>query len=110
MRKVRPRGLSNYVLKGTRVKPRATEASIPWTRGNRIVGYDPELRRMWIGGQRLHHGLTGVAVAGPGLLRLGWRRRLRRRRALVWTMAGGALIAHDWKDRGSWFRRGPQLS
>ena len=94
------------------MEPASTEVLlIPWTRGNRIVGYDPELRRVWIGGQRLHHGLTGVALAGTGLVRLGWRRRMRRRRrALAWTMAGGALIAHDWKDRAAWFRRGAQIS
>ena len=38
----------------------------PWTVGNRIVGIDPELRRLWIGGQRLHHGVTGIAIAGAG--------------------------------------------
>jgi hypothetical protein len=51
-----------------------------WTRGNRLVGYDLKLRRVWIGGQRLHHGVTG------------------------------ALIAHDWKDRTLWFKRGPQAA
>lgn len=77
-----------------------------WTRGNRIVGYDPKLRRVWIGGQRLHHGVTGLALAGAGLARLLTRRSANR--ALAWTLAGGAMIAHDWKDRGVWFRRGDQ--
>jgi hypothetical protein len=76
-----------------------------WTRGNRIVGYDPERRRIWIGGQRLHHGVTGIALAGAGLAHLLTRRTSR---ALAWTLAGGAMIAHDWKDRGVWFRRGDQ--
>jgi hypothetical protein len=58
----------------------------PWTRGNRLVGIDPELRRMWVGGQRLHHGLTGIAL----------------------VLAGGVLMAHDWKDRSVWFKRGAQ--
>jgi len=58
----------------------------PWTRGNRIVGFDPVRRRVWVGGQRLHHGATGIAMAAAGVL----------------------LCAHDWKDRGAWFRRGPQ--
>ena len=79
----------------------------PWTVGNRIVGLDPELRRLWVGGQRLHHGVTGVAVAGAGLAQL-LTRRSEPNRALVWALAGGALIAHDWKDRAVWFRRGPQ--
>jgi hypothetical protein len=29
-------------------------------------------------------------------------------RAIAWTLAGGFLMAHDWKDRAAWFRRGPQ--
>ncbi len=77
-----------------------------WTRGNRIVGYDPQLRRIWIGGQRLHHGVTGILLAGAGLAGLATRRSANH--ALAWTLAGGAMIAHDWKDRGVWFRRGDQ--
>ena len=79
-----------------------------WTRGNRIVGYDPQLRRMWIGGQRLHHGVTGIALAGAGIAGLLTRRSANR--AIAWTLAGGAMIAHDWKDRGVWFRRGDQAT
>jgi hypothetical protein len=79
----------------------------PWKIGNRIVGLDPELRRMWIGGQRLHHGLTGIAVAGAGIAQLAIRRS-EASRAIAWTLAGGVLMAHDWKDRSVWFRRGPQ--
>ena len=56
----------------------------PWTHGNRLIGYDPTLRRVWIGGQRVHHGLTGLLFAAAGL----------------------AMIAHDWKDRPLWFERG----
>jgi hypothetical protein len=58
----------------------------PWKVGNRIVGVDPDRRRLWVGGQRLHHGLTGIALAAAGLV----------------------LIAHDWKDRSVWFRLGRQ--
>jgi hypothetical protein len=29
-------------------------------------------------------------------------------RAIAWTVAGGLLMAHDWKDRSVWFRRGAQ--
>ena len=79
----------------------------PWKVGNRIVAIDPELRRLWIGGQRLHHGLTGIAVASAGLAQLAVRRS-EASRALAWTLAGGVLIAHDWKDRSVWFRLGPQ--
>jgi hypothetical protein len=56
----------------------------PWTHGNRLIGLDPERRRVWIGGQRVHHGLTGLMLAA----------------------LGAALVAHDWKDRPVWFQRG----
>jgi hypothetical protein len=56
----------------------------PWTYGNRVFGYDPQRRRLWICGQRVHHGLTGAFLAA----------------------AGTALMAHDWKDRPMWFERG----
>jgi len=79
----------------------------PWTLGNRILGVDPELRRLWVGGQRLHHGLTGIAVATAGLAQLATR-RTEASRAIAWTIAGCVLMAHDWKDRAVWFRRGPQ--
>jgi hypothetical protein len=79
----------------------------PWTVGNRVLGLDPELRRVWIGGQRLHHGLTGIAVATASLANLALRRS-EATRAIAWVLAGGVLMAHDWKDRSVWFRRGPQ--
>jgi hypothetical protein len=56
----------------------------PWTHGNRLVGLDVRRRRVWIAGQRVHHGVTGMVFAAAGL----------------------ALIAHDWKDRPHWFQRG----
>jgi len=79
----------------------------PWKVGNRIVGVDPELRRVWVGGQRLHHGLTGIAVASASLASLALRRS-DANRAIAWVLAGGVLMAHDWKDRSAWFRGGPQ--
>lgn len=60
--------------------------SPPWTHGNRLIGFDAERRRLWIAGQRVHHGLTGALLATTGAL----------------------LMAHDWKDRPLWFARGPQ--
>ena len=51
-----------------------------------IVRYDAGRRRLWVCGQRLHHGLTGVLLAGAGM----------------------ALMAHDWRDRQVWFARGHQ--
>ncbi|MEK6327215.1 MAG: hypothetical protein AABM66_06785 [Actinomycetota bacterium] len=49
-----------------------------------LVRYDAEHRRVWICGQRLHHGLTGALL----------------------TAAGIALMAHDRRDRSAWFRLG----
>ena len=68
-----------------------------------LISYDPALRRLWIGGQRLHHGVTGIALAAAGLGGVAAR---RGRRALPVALLGGALIAHDWHDRSLWFRRG----
>ena len=49
-----------------------------------LLRYDAERRRVWICGQRLHHGLTGALL----------------------TAAGIALMAHDRRDRSVWFRPG----
>jgi hypothetical protein len=80
----------------------------PWKVGNRIFGVDPELRRVWIGGQRLHHGLTGIAVATAGLAQLATRRS-ESNRAIACALAGCVLMAHDWQDRSVWFQRGAQV-
>lgn len=50
----------------------------------RLFHYDHRRRRLWLGGQRWHHGLTGVILAAAGTM----------------------LMLHDWKDRYEWFRRG----
>jgi len=55
--------------------------------------YDRRLRRLWIRGQRCHHGATGALLAGFGAIALA---------------TGSALMAHDWKDRPLWFARGWQ--
>jgi hypothetical protein len=78
-----------------------------WTRGNRLVGIDPVRRRLWVGGQRLHHGATGMALLSAAAAQLLVSRAPTSRR-LAWILAGGALCAHDWKDRSVWFQRGPQ--
>ena len=80
-----------------------------WTIGNRLVGLDPVQRRLWVGGQRLHHGATGIALLSVAAAQLLVSREAQRRsRRLAWIVAGGALCAHDWKDRSVWFQRGPQ--
>ncbi len=48
--------------------------------------WDRQVNRVWIRGQRCHHGAVGMLLAA----------------------AGAALMAHDWKDRPLWFRRGWQ--
>ncbi len=53
---------------------------------NRVIRYDADKRRLWVLGQRVHHGTTGIVLAA----------------------LGAALVAHDWKDRPVWFQRGAQ--
>jgi hypothetical protein len=48
------------------------------------VRYDAMQRRLWISGQRCHHGATGAFLAAVGFV----------------------LMLHDWRDRRIWFRRG----
>jgi hypothetical protein len=48
--------------------------------------YDTGRRRLWICGQRCHHGGVGLLLAA----------------------LGSALMAHDWHDRALWFQRGWQ--
>ncbi|MEA2311025.1 MAG: hypothetical protein QOE28_993 [Solirubrobacteraceae bacterium] len=55
--------------------------------------YDRQHRRLWIRGQRCHHGATGALLASVGAMAIA---------------AGSALMAHDWKDRSIWFVRGWQ--
>ena len=52
-----------------------------------LLRYDARRRRLWVAGQRVHHGLTGVFLLA----------------------AGTALILHDWKDRSLWFQLGPDM-
>ena len=53
--------------------------------------YDRRMRRLWIKGQRCHHGATGALLAGMGAFAIA---------------AGSVLMAHDWKDRSLWFQLG----
>jgi hypothetical protein len=84
---------------------------------NRLLEYDSSRRRIWIGGQRCHHGATGIIVATSafaGLLAEVARGSSiprpvapqRPRPLLALALAGGAMMAHDWKDRSIWFERG----
>lgn len=84
---------------------------------NRLLEYDSSRRRIWIGGQRCHHGATGIIVtttAFAGLVTEMVRSASvprpvlppRPRPLLALALAGSALMAHDWKDRSIWFERG----
>ncbi|HEX2017186.1 MAG TPA: hypothetical protein VGN69_10855 [Solirubrobacteraceae bacterium] len=70
------------------------------------IRYDSARRRLWIMGQRCHHGATGAMLAGltaAGLVAT----RLTARSAVPLSAAAGALMVHDWKDRSIWFQLGP---
>jgi hypothetical protein len=84
------------------------------------IRYDAKRRRLWIFGQRCHHGATGAlitATAGAWFARkqlLG--PTLAGARAAAWsalaqtaTLAtvGSLMMAHDWKDHSVWFQLGP---
>jgi hypothetical protein len=79
----------------------------------KLVEYDALRRRLWILGQRCHHGATGSVVATAAFVALLSdpaaivRPAVGPRSALAIAAAGGALMmVHDWKDRSIWFERG----
>ncbi|MGI8633417.1 MAG: hypothetical protein ACR2NA_12850 [Solirubrobacterales bacterium] len=81
----------------------------PWTSGNTLLGLDLHRRRVWIAGQRIHHGMAGALLAGSGLLQLRRLARMDRHRSPLELMVlGTVLMVHDWHDRQLWFRPGPQ--
>lgn len=59
-----------------------------------IVRSYPRGRRVWVAGQRVHHGSVGVALLAVGV---------RRHRALL--AVGLLLAAHDRRDWRDWFTR-----
>jgi hypothetical protein len=78
-----------------------------------LVEYDAFRRRLWILGQRCHHGATGSVVTALACLTLiidkpdlAAHLGARARSLLALAAAGGALMIHDWKDRSIWFERG----
>ncbi|HWF53445.1 MAG TPA: hypothetical protein VG223_02395 [Solirubrobacteraceae bacterium] len=75
---------------------------------SRPVEYDAMRRRLWIFGQRCHHGATGSLVASLAAFGLvtAPATRVRPRPLVALAATGSALMAHDWKDRTIWFERG----
>ena len=63
-------------------------------------------RRLWLFGQRCHHGATGTLIALAALGGLATH-RLTARGTVTLAATGSLLMAHDWKDRAVWFQRGP---
>lgn len=78
----------------------------------RFVEYDALHRRLWIHGQRCHHGATGTLVALTAALGLiaahlpDPKPASDSKPLVALVLAGGVLMAHDWKDRSIWFQRG----
>jgi hypothetical protein len=79
----------------------------------KLVEYDGPRHRLWILGQRCHHGATGSLVAAAAFAALLRdpvaliRPSAGPRSMLALAAAGGTLLmAHDWKDRSIWFERG----
>lgn len=71
----------------------------------RLVEYDAIRRRLWIFGQRCHHGATGSVVAAAACLGMVIERH-GRPPLLALAATGSVLMAHDWRDRSLWFERG----
>lgn len=72
-----------------------------------LVEYDAIKKRVWVAGQRMHHGMTGALVAGAGLAGLA-AHRLSPRGSIEVALFGSVLMAHDWHDRSVWFQPGHQ--
>jgi hypothetical protein len=72
-----------------------------------LFTYDNARRRVWIGGQRCHHGATGALMTAGAAVALAAARWNFARAAVIAT-TGSLLMAHDWHDRSIWFQRGWQ--
>ena len=71
------------------------------------IRYDAVRHRVWVCGQRCHHGATGTlltALALTGVVRA----HMATRTTAALAATGSLLMVHDWKDRSVWFARGPQ--
>jgi hypothetical protein len=69
------------------------------------IEYDAARRRLWVFGQRCHHGATGVLLTGAAAAGLA-AARLSPPLTVALAATGSLLMVHDWKDRGMWFERG----
>ena len=85
---------------------RANGATQMDTHNHNLIHYDAARRRLWIAGQRCHHGATGLLVAAIAASRLSAPRLRLGPAALLAT--GTLLMVDDWHDRSIWFQRGWQ--
>lgn len=69
------------------------------------VHYDTTRRRLWIYGQRCHHGATGALLASAGA---AVTLATLTPACAAMVAAGTVLMVHDWHDRSIWFERGWQ--
>lgn len=72
-----------------------------------LIEYDAVRRRLWILGQRCHHGATGALVASAALTALA-AQVLTPRGSVALAATGSLLMVHDRHDRSIWFRPGHQ--
>ena len=71
----------------------------------KLIEYDAVQRRLWVLGQRCHHGATGALLTATALGAFA-AARLRPFGLGALAATGGLLMMHDWKDREVWFQRG----
>ena len=71
----------------------------------RKIHYDAARRRLWLFGQRCHHGSVGAILTAAGAALIAGR-RVAPHAFLPLAATGALLMAHDWKDRTIWFERG----
>jgi hypothetical protein len=81
-----------------------SQAGLPTTPSH-LLEYDAVRRRLWILGQRCHHGATGTLLAAGALLASS-RGSVNPRAGMLAAATGTLLMAHDWKDRSIWFEPG----
>jgi hypothetical protein len=96
---------------GCRADERAVDAETPdRDMGSALrhpIRYDAARRRLWILGQRCHHGAGGALMAGAAAAGLV-ATRVGIRAAVTLLTTAGFLMAHDWHDRSVWFALGEQ--
>jgi hypothetical protein len=71
----------------------------------RAIEYDAARRRLWLFGQRCHHGATGAVLTAAAVGGLA-AARISPPVTVALAATGSLLMVHDWKDRGIWFKRG----